>query len=810
MNDFGDNLTNPGAVDDEYNKAMDKLNATLERASSNRGSFGSRIGPVNIPSEQPPQDSNYNGGSSCNGSVSSSIRGDHSISFVPDGYDSEYDPRDQLPSIEEVRTNVAAETVPLAGWGRNGGNGHGAKDEFESRRSSRNRWMIAFVVLVASLIGIIIGLAIGFQGGEEYEQLKEEAEGSFPSPTLEPPAPQTTITNPTRVPVQKGKTPMPTLKPTLAPTDTPSRLNEVQQWLIDEEFALANDFDDISSNQYKASKWIADDDKAKIPLPQNIGENRDEFVERYVMGVFHFAFGSKWDKKFIFGTAKSVCDWNYETTVKDTKFLLGVACNRENRIVSIHIPSSYLKGSLIRELGFLYSLSYLALNHNELTGTLPAELGELTFLTYLALHYNLISGTLPQFIRYFDKLRVLGLGENKFIGSIPTQWTSLTELKTLGVDDNSITGDLSVLGSLTMLERLYLGNNKFNGNIDVVNWETLSNLQELDLVGNNINGTVPASLFALPQMNVLSLSKNFLTGELPANFPTSSPLKYLALNGNSIEKSIPTSMGNLVNLTHLDLSGNLLTGKITQQFRPLVNLKYLFLSENNKLQAGGIPQFLSQMTNLKDLSLAGTNRVAAIPENLFTNLKNLILLDLSDNGLTGSIPPSLGDIQQLTYLLLNRNPDLEGEVPESVQNLEQLEILLVDQTTISGNLATACDRRPTKIEILGADCSLKNDTSPDIVECSCCQVCCGDLDENGNPVEANCHDQVYFGQLDPEWENSYAREQYQFDGEMFKDVELVVDEEGDDSLGGTAIGQNDTLGTGNATANRDSYFDDNP
>lgn len=196
--------------------------------------------------------------------------------------------------------------------------------------------------------------------------------------------------------------------------------------------------------------------------------------------------------------------------------------------------------------------------------------------------------------------------------------------------------------------------------------------------------------------------------------------------------------------------------------------------------------------------MAGTQRVAAIPENLFSNLRDIVLIDFGDNGLTGSIPSSLGDLPTLSYLLLNRNPDLDGEVPISVQNLEKLEILLVDQTSIRGNLTKVCERYPNNIEIVGADCSMENQTSPDIVECACCQVCCGDLDQEGNAKEENCHDQIFFGQLDPMWENSYARKEYQFDGEMFEDVTLLVDDEGD-SLGGTATGQNDTLGNGEAT-----------
>mmetsp|Transcript_30278 Transcript_30278/g.45866 ORF Transcript_30278/g.45866 Transcript_30278/m.45866 type:complete len:817 (+) Transcript_30278:98-2548(+) len=803
--DFDDNLTSPSAVDDEYSRAMDKLNATLERASSTRGSFGSRVGPVNVPSAPPPQDIYYNGGASCNGSVSSSIRGDQSVPFVPDDYDAEYDPRDQLPSIEEVRTSIAVETAPLSGRQRRvGGRRHGAKEEIESRRSSRNRWMIAFVVLVASLIGIIIGLAIGFRGGEEYEHLKEEAEANLSPPTSEPlpnpPAPST----PTRIPAQKQKEPTsePTVKPGPSPTDEPSRLEEVQQWLIDEEIALPTDFDDESSSQYKASKWIADDDKARIPLPQNIGENSVEFLERYVMGVFHYAFGSRWDKKFLFSTPTSVCNWNYKTQVDETEFLLGVACNRDDSIVSIHIPSNNLKGSLIRELGFLSSLSYLALNHNALSGSLPTQLEELTALTYLALHYNQITGTLPQFIGNFENLRVLGLGENKLEGSIPTQWNSLTNLKTFGLDDNSIEGDLSVLGSLKKLERVYFGNNKFDGSVNIVNWGELTQLQELDLVENNLNGTVPASLFDLPHLQVLSLGKNWLAGELPSNIPSSSPLKYLSLHQNSIENAIPTSMGNLVNLTHLDLSGNSFTGAITHQFGTLVNLNYLFLSNNPGLKRGGIPQFLSKLTKLKDLSLAETRRVAAIPETLFENLKDLTLLDLSNNELSGPIPSQLGDLPELSYLLVHRNPDLDGEVPTSVQNLGELAILMIDQTGIKGNLNILCDRYPRKIEVMGADCSFQNDTSSDIVACSCCQVCCGDLDDDLQPIGANCHDEIYFGQLDPMWENSYARKEYQFDGEMFEDVELLADESGEneddegDNLGATPIGKNDTLGAG--------------
>jgi Leucine-rich repeat (LRR) protein len=735
-------------ADDEYCKAMDRLNATLKKASTR--SLG-RNGGLD---EGPPD---YIFGS--RNSVNSSVK-EHSIVF---SRHDDYDPSDLLPAVEEART-TAATLSPHSGSLLHPSYMMDDDDDDEQRRSvfpnqkgskcNKNRWMIAFFVLVAVIIGVTIGLVVGFTAGKGYQQLVAEAEGQ---PLVAP--------QPTPPPISPGQStqpPQPMASLTNPPTPFPTRQQRVQSvinWLVKNEVSSQQALEDCYSQQYEAAYWIADKDLANLPLPQGVGQaNSFEFIERYVLALFYLSLGGlnvedSWKFTHMFFSSKSVCEWNQlAETVDKHKYQLGVFCNGQGSVVSIHIPSNNLQGSVVSELGKLTNLTYLALNHNLLSGKLPTEMGELTKLTYLALHYNLFTGTLPDGIGNFERLKVLGLGDNKLEGSIPASWSGLTELATLGLDDNIITGDLAVVNALTNLERLYLEGNLLESDLSSTPWEQFLKLTELDLSDNLITGNLPSELTSLPLLHILNLANNNITGQLPLQYPTDSPLKYFAVYGNALDGPIPSTLGNLGNLTHLDLADNGLTGFLPLQLSNLDKLEYLFLANNRGFHESVIPTFIGTLTSLKDLSLKATNRVASISPALFMNLPLLTMLDLDDNGLTGEIPSELGQISSLTFLLLNGNDGIYGTVPSEVQLLPQIDIFLVDRTSVTGDLNQLCtkSRRP---EIAGADCL------GDEIQCSCCNICCKDGVDT-----STCGDKVYFGQLDPIWENSYERRDYQFEG----------------------------------------------
>jgi len=102
--------------------------------------------------------------------------------------------------------------------------------------------------------------------------------------------------------------------PSLSNARRHSRLEEVTQFLS----ARISDLSELQNEntpQYKAARWVADQDEANLPLPSNPNDydNSFEFVQRYIMAVFYFSLdGANWTKKMDFLSGASVCDWNFD------------------------------------------------------------------------------------------------------------------------------------------------------------------------------------------------------------------------------------------------------------------------------------------------------------------------------------------------------------------------------------------------------------------------------------------------------------------------------------------------------------------
>ena len=140
----------------------------------------------------------------------------------------------------------------------------------------------------------------------------------------------------------------------------------------------------------------------------------------------------------------------------------------------------------------------------------------------------------------------------------------------------------------------------------VSNWHgiTVENNQVIgiNILFNNIEGVLPASIGDLENLKVLELSFNKLSGTIPVEIGQLSNLEILIINGNNLQGSIPSSIGNLNTLKELHLSSNGLTGLIPATIRNLSNLEILNLFDNNL--SGTLPDGLSSLTKLKKLVIA--------------------------------------------------------------------------------------------------------------------------------------------------------------------------------------------------------------
>ncbi|MBA0711799.1 hypothetical protein Golax_010946, partial [Gossypium laxum] len=117
-----------------------------------------------------------------------------------------------------------------------------------------------------------------------------------------------------------------------------------------------------------------------------------------------------------------------------------------------------------------------------------------------------------------------------------------------------------------------------------------------------------------------------------------------------------------------------------------------------KLFSGSIPDSLSSLTMLTDMSLNNNNLSGEIPD-AFQSLSGLINLDLSSNKLSGSLPPSMENLSSLTTLRLQAN-QLSG-------TLDVLQDLPLRDLNIENNLFNG----PIPEKMLSIP-SFKNDGNP--------------------------------------------------------------------------------------------------
>mmetsp|Transcript_31668 Transcript_31668/g.38791 ORF Transcript_31668/g.38791 Transcript_31668/m.38791 type:complete len:366 (+) Transcript_31668:131-1228(+) len=84
----------------------------------------------------------------------------------------------------------------------------------------------------------------------------------------------------------------------------------------------------------------------------------------------------------------------------------------------------------------------------------------------------------------------------------------------------------------------------------------------IQLVGNNLQGTLPKEIGAMERLVSLDLQENRLSGTIPSSIGDIKTLENLFVNSNQLKGTVPTEMGQLQNLGLLLLDDNELTGSI--------------------------------------------------------------------------------------------------------------------------------------------------------------------------------------------------------------------------------------------------------
>ncbi|ONK67310.1 uncharacterized protein A4U43_C06F18820 [Asparagus officinalis] len=195
------------------------------------------------------------------------------------------------------------------------------------------------------------------------------------------------------------------------------------------------------------------------------------------------------------------------------------------------------------------------------------------------------------------------------------------------------------------------------------------------------------SLRGLPFLKTLSLFSCFVSPSnatlSPSLFSNSSSLQQLVLKSNNgLVGEIPKSLSNLRNLRVLSLSQNNLTGPIPKEIGGLARLQQLDLSYNSLAQQ--IPETLSGLTSLTIFDLSYNKLEGQLPNSL-GRLSSLRKLDLSSNLISGKIPWQIGELENLALLDLGRN-NISGPIPETLSGLKNLEYFLMESNPIRAQI----------------------------------------------------------------------------------------------------------------------------
>ncbi|GLT82348.1 hypothetical protein SLE2022_007340 [Rubroshorea leprosula] len=310
---------------------------------------------------------------------------------------------------------------------------------------------------------------------------------------------------------------------------------------------------------------------------------------------------------------------------------------------------------------FPANMSSLSLFNNGFSGNI-SSLCSVTGNTFqlLDISFNQLSGELPDCMASWSNLKILNLGHNHLFGKIPSSIGSLNMLETLILRNNSFSGEIPwSLGGCIHLQFVDLSHNNFSGLVPDWIGGRLGNLTYLLLRSNNFYGDIPLQLCQLTKMMVLDFSNNTLCGNIPWCIHNMTAL---------------TKKENLVGY-HMFLA------TIT---RDHVRLFYPYVDNAFIVWKGTEYEFAKNLRNLRLIDLSSNNLTGEIPQQI-CSLFELVQLNLSRNQLTGGIPANIGQMRSLESLDLSRN-QLSGQLPSSMSQLSFLSILNLSNNNFCGRI----------------------------------------------------------------------------------------------------------------------------
>ncbi|KAL1206152.1 Receptor like protein 23 [Cardamine amara subsp. amara] len=374
-----------------------------------------------------------------------------------------------------------------------------------------------------------------------------------------------------------------------------------------------------------------------------------------------------------------------------------------NRLEVLFLSSNGFHGPVPSTISNLTQLSILRLNDNKLTGSFPV-VRNLTKLSILRIFNNQFTGTIPSYLLTMPFLSYLDLRGNYFTGTIEVPNSSFSSgLEHLLLGYNQFDGQiLEPISNLTTLKDLDLSFLNISYPIDLSLFSSLTSLVKLDLSGNSISPARLSSDSGLP----LTLEALFLINcnirEFPKVFNTLEDLEWLDISKNKIKGKVPEWFWILPRLRLVNLAYNLFTG-FEGSAEILVNSSVQMLDLAVNRFKGAVP-ILPLSINFLEVRI--NDFTGNIPLSICSR-RSLAVLDLSYNNLTGSIPQCISNIAVVKL----RNNNFEGSLPDMFYEGAPMRSLDVGYNRLTGKLSRSL-QNCSFLKSLSVDNNRIEDTFP--------------------------------------------------------------------------------------------------
>jgi len=383
----------------------------------------------------------------------------------------------------------------------------------------------------------------------------------------------------------------------------------------------------------------------------------------------------------------------------------------------------------------------IKLDSTDLRATIPDDFGKLSLLQTIDLSNNKIHGEIPQSIYDLPHLEKLDLSNNDVTGSI--QCFASSKFNHLKLNSNFFMGTLPDCPHATNMDYFSVVRNKLQGTIPGY-FAKIDKLHLLSLSENKLSGTIPSSLGSTKNLDYLYLDNNKLQGTIPPSLGSGSSLLEIWIQRNLLSGTIPEHIAELPELFNFYVDGNKITGTVPLDLcNKKINKDFFWGQEQGEdrdwCQSVACPEgnvahqgiypcetcpksfynpYLGRVGSCIDLNerdivwelYDATGGDDWITTNMdfpwqknddyycgfsgitCDGMHNIIRIDLSSKGLTGTIPESIGFLEYLQHLDLSDNY-LTGYLPSDLQ-FAPLETLDISGNQLKGIIPHVLCQRP--------------------------------------------------------------------------------------------------------------------